>query len=354
MSEIPFQIFTGVVEDRFDPLEANRVRVRVHGLHTADKNVLPTEKLPWCSVVLPTTSAGVSGVAGTQHFLVEGSFVFLFFRDVMRQEPVVLGTLSSLVAYLPDPESGFFDPNGEYPRKEYLHGPDVNALARGIDIFDSQLVERDFDTNGVKTQGAFGQDIESPDSPFNAKYPHNHVFETESGHVKEYDDTPEHERIREIHKAGTFTETHPDGTRVEKIVRNRYTIVLGDDHVQIEGACHVSIGGDCNLRIEGNTNIQATKNLRLEVEGDMIEHIKGNKNTTVEGQHNVLNKRGFSIRTEGLQEFDTQGNVLHRGSSDFSIQGRRIAIIANNQRFDSTGGTHTISASVLNLPPGTI
>ena len=32
--------YTGVVEDRFDPLSLGRVRVRLYGLHTDDKKLI--------------------------------------------------------------------------------------------------------------------------------------------------------------------------------------------------------------------------------------------------------------------------------------------------------------------------
>ena len=42
-------------------------------------------------------------------------------------------------------------------------------------------------------------------------YPDNKVYETESGHYKEYDDTPGAERIKESHKSGTYYEIDKDG-----------------------------------------------------------------------------------------------------------------------------------------------
>jgi len=83
--------FFGIVEDRNDPLKIGRVRVRCHGIHTDDKQLIATPDLPWAQVLLPTTSAGLSGL-GTQHGLVEGSTVFGFFRDgELCQDPVVTG-----------------------------------------------------------------------------------------------------------------------------------------------------------------------------------------------------------------------------------------------------------------------
>ena len=83
--------FFGIVEDRNDPLKIGRVRVRCHGIHTDDKQLIATPDLPWAQVILPTTSAGLSGI-GTQHGLIEGSTVFGFFRDgELCQDPVVTG-----------------------------------------------------------------------------------------------------------------------------------------------------------------------------------------------------------------------------------------------------------------------
>ena len=47
--------YHGVVEDRNDPLKIGRVRVRVHTLHTDDKQFIATPDLPWSHVVMPAT-----------------------------------------------------------------------------------------------------------------------------------------------------------------------------------------------------------------------------------------------------------------------------------------------------------
>ena len=80
----------GVVEDRADPLKIGRVRVRVRGYHTADKQFIATPDLPWSHVIMPVTTAGLTPF-GQNHSLVEGADVFGFFRDEEMQEFVVLG-----------------------------------------------------------------------------------------------------------------------------------------------------------------------------------------------------------------------------------------------------------------------
>ena len=94
--------FTGVVEDRQDSLFLGRVRVRCVGIHTQDKEVLPTSDLPWAQVVLPVTSPGISGLGQSPSFLVEGSWVFGYFRDGANcQEPCVIGSVSYTHLTLP-------------------------------------------------------------------------------------------------------------------------------------------------------------------------------------------------------------------------------------------------------------
>ena len=127
-----FLWFYGVVEDRQDPYMIGRVRVRCFGHHTGNKTTLPTADLPWAQVMLPVTSAGISGIGQTPLGLVEGSHVFGFFRDgEARQEPVVMGSLPGYPTEQANTEKGFYDPNGEFPR--YKNAPDTTQLATMIE-----------------------------------------------------------------------------------------------------------------------------------------------------------------------------------------------------------------------------
>ena len=47
-----FEWFFGVVEDRNDPLQLGRVRVRAFGYHSGDSvNDLPLDQLPWAQPI---------------------------------------------------------------------------------------------------------------------------------------------------------------------------------------------------------------------------------------------------------------------------------------------------------------
>ena len=110
MGKDGFHWFIGVVEDRNDPLQVGRVRVRAVGYHTENKTILPTEDLPWATVMTSTESSGMSGLGTTPHFLVLGTHIVGFFRDVDCQEPVILGALPGAPGQYGNPNVGFADP----------------------------------------------------------------------------------------------------------------------------------------------------------------------------------------------------------------------------------------------------
>jgi hypothetical protein len=240
-----FTWFVGVVEDIHDPVQLGRVRVRCFGWHTEDKGQIPTDQLPWAIPVNPVTGASTSGVGDSPTGLVQGSWVIGFFIDGERaQEPAILGTIASIPRELADTEKGFYDPDGEFPR--YTDDSDVNRLARGEQ------------TKPYTPDSTIGE----PDDPYNTEYPFNRVMETVSGHVKEFDDTPNAERIRELHKSGTFYQVNPDGTVITHIVQNRYTVISGDDSVHITG--------NVNIVVDGNLNISAPNGTINVESGDVI------------------------------------------------------------------------------------
>ena len=110
--------YTGVVEDRFDPLNLGRVRVRIYGLHTDDKKLISTGDLPWSDVLMPTTSPSISGLGLSPHGLVDGSTVMGFFRDEGdMQDFVVIGSLFGR-------PSDKYKIDGTDPKKQISRGPD--------------------------------------------------------------------------------------------------------------------------------------------------------------------------------------------------------------------------------------
>jgi len=128
------------------------------------------------------------------------------------------------------------------------------------------------------------------DSENPPEYPYNKVQQSESGHLIEMDDTPNRERVRVQHRAGTFLEMQPDG-EVHKIYGNGYEIVLGDKDVQITGQCNITIEGACVVTIKGDS--------LMKVEGNVTQQVKGNITQTVDGTTKIVGKGDVDIASSG-------------------------------------------------------
>ena len=286
-----FVWFTGVVEDRNDPSKLGRVRVRCLGLHTENKVDIPTADLPWAHVMQSTNNPSMQGLGNTPTFLVEGTWVVGFFLDaVEKQQPLIMGTLPGNPQAVADTTKGFNDPNGTYPSEKITHSnhalqeSDVNRLARN-DTDKAHAVVSAKNTAKTSTVPTANSSTtwNEPDSAYAAAYPKNHVLETESGHIKEYDDTSGQERIHEYHTKGTFYEIDKDGNKSTRIVGDNYEVVAGSDFVNIKGTANLTIDSNCNTYIKGNWNIQVDGTKTEVVTGAVSETYKSTKTENVTG-----------------------------------------------------------------------
>lgn len=230
MEEILGNEFTwwmGVVEDRDDPLKLGRCRVRIYHWHTQDTALLPTDKLPWAQPMCPITNGATQNIGETPLGIQVGTWVVGFFMDgQLAQKPMIMGTIAGIPGAEPD-TNRLARNDAEFPPLN----PDLKNAERELGIFTSK--------------GTFWNE---PESPYAAEYPFNKVEETESGHIRETDDTPNHERIHEYHTTGTFYEIDENGQKVTKVVNDNYEITLGDDYVYVSGTCNITVGGNANVR----------------------------------------------------------------------------------------------------------
>ena len=346
--------FAGVVEDRADPLKLGRCRVRCLGYHTEDKSVLPTTDLPWAHPLLPITSSGISGIGQTPLGLLEGSWVIGFFRDAdTKQDAVILGSLPgkpiSTGALNAAEGLGFSDPNGVYPR--YAAESDVNRLARNDADNQSLILEArktiraasytNIPTgniievkDGIAEIDASAGDVWSlPENTYATEYPYGHVYESESGHLLEFDDTPNKERILLYHHSGTETEITAEGTKNEVNKDSTHTITEKDSKVFIKGNSDITINGrhkimlnadgaagnNYDIQVGGgaNVNIQVSEgNINLAaLDGDINMFANNNMNVRVGGTYTLvagkIEESSQSTTTRSAQnEYHTYGNPI--------------------------------------------
>lgn len=161
--------FLGSVVDLNDPSKLGRVKVRVFGVYDAkegDQYLIADEDLPWAQIVVPVTTGTHKGKGQNLGILV-GAQVFGMFLDGQNSQlPMVIGTV---------PKEG-----------------DANSKAE-------------------------------------ENYPQNKVYETETGHYKEWDDSGTG-RIKEQHKDGSYYEITDDGIHI-----------YGKTKVTIHGTAEVNV-----------------------------------------------------------------------------------------------------------------
>jgi len=242
MGDEGFRWFVGVVEDRDDPLQLGRTKVRIYNLHSPNKSLTRTEDLPWAQIMNGVNDSNLNKVGRSPTGILVGTTVIGFFMDGRDGNlPVIMGSLAGI----PD---------------NNIVNHDVSLEARG--------------TNPI-VKPVLGTE---PSSAYNAKYPYNKVLRTESGHVIEIDDTPDNERIHWYHKSGTYTEINHDGRMVTKVVNDDYQAVAGNRDAYIDGNVNVrvngsdtqSIGGSREVYIEGNVNVRVNGSYTLNVSGPIV------------------------------------------------------------------------------------
>lgn len=390
MGKDGFSWFVGVVEDRNDPAKVGRVRVRVLGRHSEDLAKIKTTDLPWAHVMHPVTDPSMQGLGNTPSFLTPGSWVVGFFRDNEEQQPVIMGSLPGIPESPANSSSGFNDPRdvdatqdafkgqptyGPYPGdRENGHEigePDTNQLARGQSSENHQsLIDRRVerlrgdpdpeeepedaaDKTGIptatkpylinvsdqaeeETRGYWNEPhpkgIEELADPYiSGVYPYNHVFESESGHITEIDDSPGAERMLRQHMAGTFEEIHPDGTVVTKIVGDNYEIVIGSENIVVKGSQKITVEGSVRELIKGDY-IQ-------EIEGDFYQKIHKNHRVKVGA---LQDDEGNPVG--GNREEEIVGNHAFNINDDVNGRiGGDVVINSEKSKWEIIGGQYSLS-----------
>jgi hypothetical protein len=314
--------WVGVVIDRQDPLHLGRCKIRIKGVHEDDTSKVSNENLPWAQPLNPVNNSFQSPST-----LKEGDIVIGFFMDGEHSQfPIVFGTLPIIPEKSNDNKStkdkndnGYSDQRTDEQLKsapQTIKNLNYQTDGKGVQIenedgkvyptnydepttsrlsrnesTDKTIVETKKNSRVKKIKIFDGESTwDEPENKYKAKYPYNHVIETESGHFLEFDDTKDSERIHLYHRSGTFSEINPDGSKVEKITKNNYEIILADDNVYIMGKCNITVQGDANIKVQSNCNLQIDKdmtfnikqNLNFNVDQNVIWNIKGKMNWNVD------------------------------------------------------------------------
>ena len=330
--------FTGVVEDRDDPQELGRVRVRIFGLHTDDLSKIKTSDLPWAHIVMPANSASISGIGFSPTGLVEGSWVVGFFADGDNcQDPIVMGSIHGIPTQQSSERQAFKDFEGNYPR--WYNDTDVSYVARDkwqdhhsyFSRYGEKVtgIEKATAPNLVTVSAdAVEETRETWDEPeprmgVPGSYPFVHTYESETGVVREVDDTNGNTRVLEYHPAGTFYEIFPSGDKITKVSGDNYEIIINSDNILVRGSRTTTIEGSARYLVKGDYTVEVMGDYNLKVHGNRNTKITKNDSFEVVGNYNLNVKEDFITRVGKNQTLLVDANKTESigGTSSLTVTG---------------------------------
>jgi hypothetical protein len=269
--------FIGVVEDRNDPLQIGRLRVRIYNLHSTDKSLLPTENLMWASIQQDITSSALRGVGRSPTGIQVGCTVFGFMADSSESQiPILVGTLAGK--------------------------DDVPPLAQGINTIRDNIIPGS----------------NEPKSSYATKYPYNQVNVTEGGIIIEHDSTPNNVRIRNYHPSGSYQEISNQGQVVNKCSENRFDITVKDNNI--------FIGGNMTINVIGDAVIEVSKNCAIGVKGDVIAEVFGNLAADVKGDTNLSTGGNLNQTVTGNYNLNVTGTMNVQGTTKIALTAPIVSI----------------------------
>ena len=156
-----------------------------------------------------------------------------------------------------------------------------------------------------------------PAGDFNARYPFNQVYETESGHLMEYDDTPGGERIHQMHRSGTYYEIDHNGTKVDYVKGDNYDIRIHDDYMYVKGKVAHTFDDEVMIRYNDRADISAKWKLQVWSGGDLEITSKRNINLKADGDINMqagghINLHGTGLTPSAVESRAGSRNVNER------------------------------------------
>jgi len=408
----------GVVEDRNDPLMLGRCKVRYFGWHSEDKQEMPTSKLPWSVPMIPLDSGRnpigpkegdwICGFARDGIIFQEPVMMGILpgipeieanpakgFNDprpdsVLNSDTVPRNPLShpiqhddgtgselielGQVSRFPqnEPNDGmlrFVDQKeaitNRFERNEFQTQTVVKAKKDNLEIGQTNVPE-DSDTpnpaphvnSGVGSDALSNiEHFTEKETPYAGKYPYNHAYFSESGHLIEVDDTPGAQRLHWYHRSGSFKEIHPSGLTVEKIVDKEYHIVLKGRYTHIENSDVEVV--DHQKQIVVNKNSLSGQNYDLTVcaNSDMNFTIqKGQHNTYVmDGDRNArVNKNNYYLIQENEVGTIKRNRAVTICADDtLHVYGNVNIIVHKDCNINAGGNINVQSGKSMNFISGT-
>ena len=189
------------------------------------------------------------------------------------------------------------------------------------------------------------QENENPQHITN--YPKNWITVTSAGHVLEFDNTEDGERIRLINgKTGSLIEMDEE--------KDTYVISSRDLNLNSEATTTLKVGKD---KKQDKLIIQVIGDAHLNVEGDLHTEVEGNRYDTVDGEYqltvggtmmiNAKSNMGIDVKNEMRVITNSTNEKCTFKKVDMEAGGQLTEVINGNRviRMNKEGGTFALESA---------
>lgn len=254
------------------------------------------------------------------------------------------------------------DPNNIYPAADYEGrkvGGDTNKLATGgQEATDTPMLKSKSDKRLTKILAGNPDEWDEPASAYCAKYPYNHMIETESGHIIEMDDTPQRERLHVYHRAGTFFEIDQFGSLHDHVQGDYHGVFVRNNKVYIRGGYDVTVEKATRILAKDALQIISYGPTKIDIRNDALVKVHGKADVSVAETAQVKAKAAYieteedmHIKAGGDMYIGAAGNINIKASGDVALDGSNAHI--NSGVAQAPTGTSGIpAADDRRSPPG--
>lgn len=152
-------------------------------------------------------------------------------------------------------------------------------------------------------------------------YPNQNYTRTQSGHVIMFDDTKDKEHITLQHRSGARLQMGPTGD-IQVIAHNgQYSIVFGENRMEVTGTHDVTIKGGGTLKVDGDYDVTVGGNVNMACDNDF--NFKGKSFNFLGGGNFDMEVKNMTIKTEGSSTLHSAGAV--------SITGGTLAAVSSQE-----------------------
>jgi len=156
------------------------------------------------------------------------------------------------------------------------------------------------------------------------EYPNQNYTRTQSGHTIMYDDTKDKEHLTLQHRSGARIQMGPTGD-IQLIAHNgQYSIVFGENRMEVTGTHDVTIKGGGTLKVDGDYDVTVGGDVNMAADGDF--NWKGKSFNMLGGGNFDMEVKNMTIKTESSATIHSAGAAQMVGGTLASMTSQSGAI----------------------------